>query len=31
MKDKSPIETDIKTTEAKKRVSTNQKKHPARI
>ena len=31
MKDKSPIETDIKTTEAKKRVSTNQKKYPARI
>lgn len=31
MKDKSPIETDIKTTEVKKRVSTNQKKYPARI
>ena len=31
MKDKSPIETDIKTTEVTKRVSKNQKKYPARI
>ena len=31
MKDKSSVETDIETNYGKKRVSTNQKKYPARI